>query len=282
MKTLRLLYPDYKSGGLDTYYFGSHLLAHILPPNPNQPLLTVAIQSPNTQKSAVHDGIYAKEEVLAGIEDAYTKIESEKPDKIITIGGTCLVSLAPFDYLHGRYKNVGILWFDAHPDVSTIHDGYPYAHAMVLGTLLGNDQTLPNVMRHEKFPASDVLYIGLQHLHTYQKDFLDNLGVRYTIQDKSIISDEEIDAFTKRFDAILIHFDIDVLNENLFHSTYFANKELVGDGSSGGKMTIPQLSSILHRIDNTCNIVGFTIAEYLPFDEQKIHTMLSELSLFTD
>ena len=31
MKTIRLLYPDHLSGGLDTYYFGANLLAHILP-----------------------------------------------------------------------------------------------------------------------------------------------------------------------------------------------------------------------------------------------------------
>ena len=33
MKTIRLLYPDYLSGGLETYYFGAKLLAHILPEN---------------------------------------------------------------------------------------------------------------------------------------------------------------------------------------------------------------------------------------------------------
>ncbi len=30
MKTIRLLYPDYVGGGLETYYFGANLLAHIL------------------------------------------------------------------------------------------------------------------------------------------------------------------------------------------------------------------------------------------------------------
>ncbi len=33
MKTIRLLYPDYLSGGLKTYYLGANLLAHILPEN---------------------------------------------------------------------------------------------------------------------------------------------------------------------------------------------------------------------------------------------------------
>ncbi len=45
--------------------------------------------------------------------------------------------MAPFDYLHGIYKKTGIIWIDAHPDVSTINDGYPMAHAMVLGSLMG-------------------------------------------------------------------------------------------------------------------------------------------------
>ena len=27
MKTIRLLYPDHVSGGLDAYYFGAHLMA---------------------------------------------------------------------------------------------------------------------------------------------------------------------------------------------------------------------------------------------------------------
>ena len=39
MKTIRLLYPDHVSGGLDAYYFGAHLMAHILPENSRQPLV---------------------------------------------------------------------------------------------------------------------------------------------------------------------------------------------------------------------------------------------------
>ena len=37
MKTVRLLYPDYVSGGSDTYYFGANLLRYILPQNEKQP-----------------------------------------------------------------------------------------------------------------------------------------------------------------------------------------------------------------------------------------------------
>lgn len=283
MKTIRLLYPDYVSGGLDTYYFGANLLAHILPENKNQPLIKVDIAQPNSANKIITDGIYAKGEVLSGIQNAMAKIEKENPDKIITIGGNCLVSLAPFDYLHGKYKNTGIVWIDAHPDVSSPKDGYPNAHAMVLGSLMGyGDNSLSNMMKNNKFNPDEILYVGLQNLHDYQKNFLNNTGVNYKIQTNKFISNNEIHKFIKRFYHILVHFDIDVLDEHFFHSTYFANSELVGDGAGGGKMTIEKLTEILRCITDNSDIVGFTIAEYLPFDEHKLYKMLTEIKLFTE
>lgn len=283
MKTIRLLYPDYVSGGLDTYHFGANLLAHILPENKNQPLIKVDIAQPNSANKIITDGIYAKGEVLSGIQNAMAKIKKENPDKIITIGGNCLVSLAPFDYLHGKYKNTGIVWIDAHPDVSSPKDGYPNAHAMVLGSLMGyGDNSLSNMMKNNKFNPDEILYVGLQNLHDYQKNFLNNTGVNYKIQTNKFISNNEIHKFIKRFDHILVHFDIDVLDEHFFHSTYFANSELVGDGAGGGKMTIEKLTEILRCITDNSDIVGFTIAEYLPFDEHKLYKMLTEIKLFTE
>ena len=283
MKTIRLLYPDHASGGIDTYYFGANLLQYILPSNSNQPLIKVDITPPNPKEKIVTNGISAEDEVLHGIKDAQSKIESEKPDRIITIGGNCIVSLAPFDYLHGVYKNTGIIWIDAHPDVTTLKDGYPYAHAMVLGSLLGHGASqLSSQMKNPKFKPDELLYVGLQPLHDYQEKFLKDLGVNFKIQDKEFLKDEEITAFFKRFEHILIHLDIDVLDEHFFHSTYFANSELVGDGASGGKMRMEKLGEILKLITKNSNVVGFTIAEYLPFDEHKLHKLFSEIKLFTE
>ena len=282
MKTIRLLYPDHTSGGLDTYYFGANLLQHILPFNANQPLVKVNITPPNDKEKLVTNGISDEQEVLNGIKDAQNKIEKEKPDKIITIGGNCIVSLAPFDYLHGIYKKTGIIWIDAHPDVSTVKDGYPQAHAMILGSLLGYGASqLSAQMKNDKFKPNELLYVGLQPLHSYQEKFLKDVGVNFKIQDKEFISDDEIRTFMKNFDHILIHLDIDVLDEHFFHSTYFANSELVGDGACGGKMKMEKLGEILQLITENSDVVGFTIAEYLPFDEHKLHKMFSKIKLFT-
>lgn len=47
MKTVRLLYPDYASGGLPTYYLGAKLLEQIVPANPDQKTLQVAVTPPS-------------------------------------------------------------------------------------------------------------------------------------------------------------------------------------------------------------------------------------------
>ncbi|MDO4296805.1 MAG: arginase family protein [bacterium] len=283
MKTIRLLYPDYVSGGLETYYFGANLLQYILPQNPKQPVVRVDIAAPDGKEKLITNGIYAEEDVLSGIRDAQEKIARHNPDRIITIGGNCMVSLAPFDYLHGKYEKVGIIWIDSHPDVSTVNDGYPNAHAMVLGSLLGHGAAqLSAEMKNPTFKPDEIFYIGLQPLHSYQEKYLKDMGVAYKVQDKEFVTDSEIAAFIEKFDHILVHFDIDVLDEHFFHSTYFANPEMVGDGSGGGKMTMENLSKILQLITDSANVVGFTIAEYLPFDEHKLHKMLAEIKLFTD
>lgn len=283
MKTIRLLYPDYMSGGLEQYFFGAHLMSHILPQNNHQPVVKVEISPPDGKEKRVIDGIYGKNEVISGIKNAIEKIEKENPDKIITIGGNCIVSLAPFDYLHGKYDNVGIIWIDAHPDVSTVKNGYPNAHAMVLGSLMGyGDKSLSDLMKNKYFQSDEILYVGLQDLHDYQRQFLDEAGVNYKIQTNEFVSDQDILSFIKKHENILVHFDVDVLDEKLFHSTYFANDELTGDGSGGGKMTFDQLERTLHCITENANVVGFTIAEYLPFDEYKLYKMFSQMNMFTE
>lgn len=283
MRTIRLLYPDYVSGGnIEEYYFGANLLAHILPVNESQPVYRVAAAAPDGGQRGTTGGIYAREEVLAGIRSADTTLQEVQPDRVVTIGGTCLVSLAPFDYLHGRYRKAGIVWIDAHPDVSEPADGYPNAHAMVLGTLLGGgDPAMRAMVRNGFFSPDSILYIGLQGLHDYQEDFLRRSGVPFKVQTGSFVADDEIRSFLARFAHVLVHLDIDVLDPEQFHSTYFANKSLVGDGSGGGRMTMEELTSVLDLIAAHADMAGLTIAEYLPFDAFRLHRMLDRLPILT-
>lgn len=57
---------------------------------------------------------------------------------------------------------------------------------------------------------------------------------------------------------------------------------LVGDGAGGGRMTMEKSTEILMLIGNNTDVVVFTVAEYLPFDEHRLHKMLSGVKLFTN
>ncbi len=237
------------------------------------------ISAPNDEKKPVKGGIYARDEVEAGVKSALNLIERENPDKIITIGGSCIVSLAPFDYLRGKYGDAGIIWLDAHPDVSTPQDGYAYAHAMVLGTLLGQgDSGLRAIMKNGAFESQNLLYVGLQGFHDYQEKYLNKLGVKFKIQDKNFIPHAEIAVFCAKFKRVLIYLDIDVLDAAFFYSTYFANPKLTGDG--GGRMKMSELKEILRLINQSCDVSALSIAEYLPFDEFRLRGTLEVMDIF--
>ncbi len=47
-------------------------------------------------------------------------------------------------------------------------------------------------------------------------------------------------------------------------------------------MTMDKLAEVLKFITENADVVGFTVSEYLPFDEQKLHKLLSDISLFTE
>lgn len=283
MKTIRLLYPDWASGGLDAYWLGAELMAIIAPPNERQPLFRVPIEAPDGKPLPEEEGVCGRRLVEAGIAAAQKILEAESPDKVVTIGGNCMASLAPFDYLHQRHPDAGIIWIDAHPDVSTPADGYPCAHAMVLGSLLGGgDARIASLMKAAKFRASDVLYVGLQGLHDYQQRFLDEAGVNYQVQTEAFVPLEDVSRFASRFKTVFVHFDIDVLDPAGFHSTYFANPELTGDGSGGGRMTMPQLAELFKAISSAADVSAFTIAEHLPFEALKLREALSHAKIFSE
>lgn len=283
MKTIRLLYPDSVSGGLSTYRLGARLMAALLPENDAQPLVKIDVPALGDADPAVTNGIASEATVLDGIRKARAALEKEAPERVITVGGNCIVSLASFDHLHALYPDAGILWIDAHPDVSLPENGYPNAHSMVLGTLLGRGApTLAAEMKNPAFGAKDLLYVGLQGLHDYQQKFLDDAGVDYSVQTEAFVSDEAILEFLARHPQVFVHLDIDVLDPAIFHDTYFANPALVGDGSGGGRMTIEELGRILRLVSEKSDTPAFTIAEYLPFEAERLAKMFEALPLFTE
>lgn len=280
-KTIRLKIPQWQGGNNPTYSLGAELLSWLAPKNEDQKEITVPIPSYD-EPLKLENGVTGQSMVSENVRKTAEIIQQEQPDKIITLGGDCLVSQAPFDYLHGRYgEQLGIIWIDAHPDIST-PEVFMNEHAMVLGNLLGQgDPVLAQQVQHP-FTAQSVLYVGLQEPTADEKVLLDELDLEYQVQTDYRISPAEIQEWLEKhqFDKVAVHFDLDVLNPNEFRSLYFSEPGRETFPSEAGKMTLAEVQAAMTAIAQQSEIVGLTIAELLPWDVQNLQRLFQDFSIF--
>ena len=78
-------------------------------------------------------------QILTQLAAALDVIKQHDPERIVTLGGECSVSVAPFAKLAERYgADLAVLWIDSHPDIGTPASLYPGYHAMAVSVLTGH------------------------------------------------------------------------------------------------------------------------------------------------
>lgn len=111
----------------------------------------------------MEDGIPGRSDINSQLAETREILKEQKPQRIVTFGGDCLVSLAPFSWLSEKYgEKLGVLWIDTHPDVQTA-DQYANAHAHVLGALLGNGDADLTKMVARLLDSEKVMIAGIHH-----------------------------------------------------------------------------------------------------------------------
>lgn len=283
-KTIRLKIPQWQGGNKPTYAFGSELLAWLAPKNLEQEEFTIAIPTANDDTELEkQNGVVAQHTLLKTLAAVTEKIAAEKPDKIITLGGDCLVSQAPFDYLHRKYgEKLGIIWIDSHPDISTPEIFY-HEHAMVLGNLLGQGDPLFAEKVQHPFTVNDVLFVGLQEPTADEKVILAELNLPYQVQKEQRLQPEKIQEWIKQngFTKIVVHFDLDVLDPAVFRSLYFTEPGVNEFPAESGKMNLQEVGQTMAAISQESEIVGLTIAEYLPWDAENLKNLMQSFDIFS-
>jgi arginase len=259
--TLRLNMPQWQGGNLPEYHFGAQLLAWLAPATEG-PVETVSVPEPEAgQTLGVENGMRARSAVVRQAREARQAIEKHQPAHVLTLGGDCLVDLAPIAYLNKRYGgNLGVLWIDAYPDVMTPMD-HPNPHAHVLGALLGRGD--PDLTGEVEAPLAPrrVMYAGLDSWSPVEDDVIRGLGLRHAgaaaLADTSApvldwISEE-------RIQHLAIHFDLDVLDPSVFRPLNFNQPGLPPDAYPGvprGRMLPGQVVRLLNDVDRACDVVG--------------------------
>mgnify|MGYP000034830341 FL=1 len=282
--TLRLIYPQWQGGIVDRwmpdipaedasrgYYLGARLF-NLLAPESSQKTVEVPI-SQDINDREVEKGISARQIILKQTKAALEKVRENNPDRIVTLGGECSVSVVPFTYLAGKYSDdVAVVWIDAHPDVNLPYDEYKGYHAMALTACLGmGDEeiigTLPG-----KFDTSKALIVGVRSWDKGMQERQKELGIKGLspgeVADNSLAIMEWLKA--SGVSKVAVHFDLDVLDPA---------EIIAGVGVEPNGMKIKEVVRVINDIAAEYDLVGLTVAEPMPRIAIKIKNMLNQLPL---
>lgn len=180
----------------------------------------------------------AQREAVAGVEK-----------RVLTIGGDCGVEFAPIEAARKRYgAGLGVVWFDAHPDLKTpetAHDGA--YHAMVLAGLLGEGD--PDLTAKETLDPKRVALVSARAAIEAEQEAIDR-GMGTVTDDPA--------AMLSGVSDIYVHVDVDVLDPSEFpgHNMPEANG-----------LTIPELVNLLDSLKGF-NVVGAGVTECVGTPEQ--------------
>ena len=295
---LKLVYPQWQGGDIAAFFkdlkpseaargyvLGAQIL-NLLVSNLNANLdkntafvpISVDYEGDKNGKRLVQDGIIDKFILQEQTKKAFELLRTKNPAKILTLGGECAVSVAPFSYLAEKYKDeVAMIWIDAHPDLGVAGDDfYKGYHAMAVSALVGDKTLSDEFALSTHIKPQNVLFIGLNSNEAqHYNDRRENLGIQ-AIWGKDIFANEakamsEIRAWVaqSRAKKVLIHLDLDVLNPK---ELYIA----VGDS---GILSTAQVVSAINAVSQNAEVVGLTIAEHLPKTEIKLKELISKLPL---
>jgi arginase len=285
-KTVRLVYPQWQGGVNPNYAIGSEILNLVLPKGKNTETLEVPVDKNFDKEIELKDGINEQANILKQLQCAFNMLETKNPDKVITLGGDCSVSQPAFDYLHGKYpEKTCIVWLDAHPDISTPKD-FEHEHAMILGNLLGDGAPNCSKSVKNKFKYDEVMYGGLIHkkLLPYEEKYLKEKNLKYAVPEDLKDNSNKITNWIKEngFKQVLIHLDLDVLSPTQFRSLLCNEPNLPTPDYAIGEMNLKDIVRIIVDISKTAKLVGFSIAEYMPWDIINMRKEFSKIDIFQD
>lgn len=281
--TLRLNMPQWQGGDEPAYRFGAELLRWLAPAH-DGPEETVPVPAADGSAAPLEQGIKWRTALLAQARAARAAIERHAPDRIVTLGGDCLVDLAPIAWLRRKYGDgLGVLWIDAHPDVMSAAE-FAHAHAHVLAMLLGRGDADFTAEVPEKLAAPRVMIAGMPAWSAVEGPILNTLGIRHTPPAALAENSQPLLDWIRaeHITHLAVHFDLDVLDPAHFSPLLFNRPDVPAgtfDGTVQGRMRLEQVMRVLQDVGAHADMVGLAITEHLPWDMLRLKNSLAELPI---
>lgn len=284
MKTIRLVYPQWQGGIIDRWFDGYNAadisrgyslgaeIMNLLVPDTKNETYTVPVDSTYNRK--LQDNVMDRDVIAKQTKAALDILDIAQPDKIVTIGGECSVSVVPFTWLNKKYRgDVAMIWIDAHPDITLPGDVYSGYHAMAVTAAMGlGDKKIVSQLPSKLSPKK-ILYVGLRNWERDEiKERQKTYGIDYLSPEDVANDNSKLDEWLKNCGAskVVVHLDLDVLD---------ATKIYLAVGNDANGLTLEQVSRIINGIASDKQLVGLTIAEYMPRLAIKLQEMLKTLPL---
>lgn len=283
-KTLRLIIPQWQGGDYQEirpnqiYPLGAHLLNFLAPPS-EALTIEIPIDSSVNTNPPKENGVLWQETIIKQFFTIRETIQKHQPERLIIFGGDCLVNLAPFAYLNEQYENVGLLWIDTHPDVTTPTD-FDRAHSMALGNLLGQGDPVLSKEIKKPFKPENILIIGVDQVLPHEKKMIEKLNLKTISAPKVAQDSHEVLDWLKhnKIQNLVIHVDLDVLDPRFFYSQLLKNPDTEPFNTAHGQMTIQQLTRIIQDVSADHTVVGIGFTECMPWDALNLKNMMANFS----
>ena len=285
-KTIRLIYPQWQGADIARwipqldpeeasrgYYLGSMLL-EFLAPKSDCETFSVPV-STDISKRTASGGVLDRDVLALQTKAAIDTLKIADPDKVVTLGGECSVSVPVFTYLADKYSDdVVIVWIDAHPDITLPGDDYTGYHAMALSAIMGNGATEIIGQLPVKISPERICLAGLRECeYPYIEKRVDDFGLAHFSPAELASNSEPVIDWLRKNGAskVMIHFDMDVMDPADILAA-------VADGPEGG-LKLKEVVRLINDVAREKELVALTVAEPMPRLAIRLKHMLSELPL---
>lgn len=202
----------------------------------------------------------------------YTSLNNK--DFPIIIGGDHSIALGSISGASSYFKNLGVVWIDAHGDFNTeIISESKNSHGMPLAFLCGyGDERLVNLYRHKtKLKEENVFHIGGRDIDIEERKLLNTTKV--SMYDKTKINELGIENIIheiiekckkQKIDAIHISLDIDFMDEDIVKGT----GTRVSDGYN-----VEDTKLILKELINSGLVKSMDFVEFNPLLDENDETL---------
>ncbi|MFZ2512442.1 MAG: 4a-hydroxytetrahydrobiopterin dehydratase [Gordonia sp. (in: high G+C Gram-positive bacteria)] len=284
-RTLRLVWPQWQGAGAAGvadlfgevalerarrgYAVGSQVLEAVLPParGPVAHVVVDDVDEPATE------GIESRGVVVESLESALEALARNDFDKVLTLGGDCAVSVAPFAALAREYgDDLAVIWIDSHPDVGTPDSEYNGYHAMAVAVLTGHgDEEIVDLLP-ATIPADRVAIAGLHEWTDDDYPHLAEWGIVSFDPEQLRTSTAPLLTWLLSTGAskVAIHLDVDVVD---------ADEAALGLGRVRGGLRIAEVQRVVRDVAATAEVVGLTVAEFIPRNVLPVQRLLEGLPL---